>query len=185
VSARGFADGSAFRVSLEARLRQTARATGIPLDRLRKEVAHQRLLARLESSAPRGSWALKGGQALLARLGNRARATKDTDATWRESAGAFAGILDDVALCLPLPEAGELRRICRETFELRRTPWPPEVPYPPDAWEREWETLAEDHDSRWGDLTAAFGALRDFLHPLVGEATAEDASWDGERWQWI
>lgn len=73
---------AALRTALEEHLRQRAHDTSVPLDRLRKEVAHQRLLARLVVVAPAGSWALKGGQALLARLGREARATKDADATW-------------------------------------------------------------------------------------------------------
>jgi hypothetical protein len=55
---------AALRTALEEHLRQHARDTDVPLDRLRKEVAHQRLLARLVVVAPTGSWALKGGQAL-------------------------------------------------------------------------------------------------------------------------
>jgi hypothetical protein len=74
---------AAFRTALEDHLRRRAHSTGTPLDRLRKEIAHQRLLARLAAVAPPGSWALKGGQALLARLDRAARATKDADATWR------------------------------------------------------------------------------------------------------
>lgn len=91
---RAYRDASAFRVSLETRLRRTARETNTPLDRLRKEVAHQRLLARLVRGAPDGSWALKGGQVLLARLGPHARTTKDADTTWRTSPDAFAGFLE-------------------------------------------------------------------------------------------
>jgi predicted nucleotidyltransferase component of viral defense system len=75
-------DAHAFRIGLERRLLNRARQTGRPLDRLRKEVAHQRLLARLLHSAPQGSWALKGGLALLARLDERGRATSDADANW-------------------------------------------------------------------------------------------------------
>jgi predicted nucleotidyltransferase component of viral defense system len=79
---------------LEEHLRQRANSTGTPLDRLRKEVAHQRLLAQLVVVAPAGSWALKGGQALLARLGTQARATKDADATWRASLDHFGDVLE-------------------------------------------------------------------------------------------
>lgn len=63
-----FADQHAFRTSLEQRLLNQARESGRPLDRLRKEVAHQRFLARLAEAAP-DDWALKGGLALLARMG--------------------------------------------------------------------------------------------------------------------
>ncbi len=116
-----YESASAFRVALEARLRQRARETGVPLDRLRKEVAHQRLLARLARTAPEGSWALKGGQVLIARLGEEARATKDADATWRESNLPFGQILEQ-AVDLDLGdyfafEVGEPRDLEAETEE--------------------------------------------------------------------
>jgi predicted nucleotidyltransferase component of viral defense system len=85
---------AALRTALEEHLRQHAHDTAVPLDRLRKEVAHQRLLARLVVVAPTGSWALKGGQALLARLGSEARATKDADATWRAALDHFGDVLE-------------------------------------------------------------------------------------------
>ena len=85
---------AALRTALEEHLRQRANNTGTPLDRLRKEVAHQRLLARVVVVAPVGSWALKGGQALLARLDTQARATKDADATWRASLERFDDVLE-------------------------------------------------------------------------------------------
>lgn len=86
---------AAFRTALEDHLRRRAHSTGTPLDRLRKEVAHQRLLARLAAVAPPGSWALKGGQALLARLDTAARATKDADATWRAELAHLGDILEE------------------------------------------------------------------------------------------
>jgi hypothetical protein len=85
---------AALRTALEEHLRQRTNSVGTPLDRLRKEVAHQRLLARLVVVAPAGSWALKGGQALLARLDTQARATKDADATWRASLDHFDDVLE-------------------------------------------------------------------------------------------
>ena len=68
----------AFRAALEERLKQLARAQGIDLMRLRRQVAFDRLLARLfaESNPP---WLLKGGYAFELRLGTHARATKDLD----------------------------------------------------------------------------------------------------------
>lgn len=78
-----YADARSFRTALEARLRKQASDTGIALDRLRKECAHQRFLARLARVSPPGSWALKGGFALLTRLGPAARATKDADTSFR------------------------------------------------------------------------------------------------------
>lgn len=89
-----YSSPAARRTALEERLRQRANDTGTPLDRLRKEVTHQRLLARLVVVAPAGSWALKGGQALLAGLDTQARATKDAAATWRASLERFDDVLD-------------------------------------------------------------------------------------------
>ena len=80
-----YANARSFRVALEQRLKQRASNTGMALDRLRKEVAFQRLLARLEKVGQPDSWALKGGLALIARLDGNTRATRDVDATWRQS----------------------------------------------------------------------------------------------------
>lgn len=77
---------SALRRSLETRLKTQASGSPVPLDRLRKEAALQRLLARLASIAPQDTWALKGGLLMIARLGPWARATADADATWRAPA---------------------------------------------------------------------------------------------------
>ncbi len=88
----------AFRIGLERRLLDRARQTGRPLDRLRKEVAHQRLLARLLHTAPSGTWALKGGLALLARLDERARSTSDADANWRATVEELENTLDRAAV---------------------------------------------------------------------------------------
>lgn len=78
-----YKSAAAFRRSLEDRLRARAAETSTPLDRLRKEAAGQRLLAHIQHYAPPNSWALKGGLALIARMDDKARATKDIDATWR------------------------------------------------------------------------------------------------------
>lgn len=51
---------------------------GLRIDRLRRQVTVERLLARLQGAQP-GHWVLKGGMALEVRLGGAARATKDLD----------------------------------------------------------------------------------------------------------
>jgi len=75
----------AVRAALEDRLKQTARAQGIDLMRLRRQVAFDRLLARLFAESEPGAsdppWLLKGGDAFELRLGAHARATKDVDLT--------------------------------------------------------------------------------------------------------
>jgi hypothetical protein len=89
-----YATPTAMRAALEQRLRERHDSSGLPLDRLRKEAALQRLLARIAAAAPAGSWALKGGMAMIARVSYRARATADADATWRGARGELRDMLD-------------------------------------------------------------------------------------------
>ena len=69
-----------FRKALEERLRQRAEQEGEPLIRLRKRVAFERCMVRLQKDQ-NSPWVLKGGFALELRLGNQARMTKDVDLT--------------------------------------------------------------------------------------------------------
>ncbi len=87
----------ALRVALEQRLLNRSKESGVPLDRLRRRVMFERVVARLERSEP-GAWVLKGGMALEVRLGDQARLTKDVDLGLRESttdASALRGRLMD------------------------------------------------------------------------------------------
>jgi predicted nucleotidyltransferase component of viral defense system len=70
----------AFRMALEERLRIISLRQGLDLQRLRRRVAFERLLARLfaDHSPP---WFLKGGYALELRMAHRARSTRDLDLT--------------------------------------------------------------------------------------------------------
>jgi len=76
---------AAFRAALEARLANAARSTGTDLDRLRRRVVFERILARL-TAATGERWILKGGFALEVRLGDRARTTRDLDLALGETA---------------------------------------------------------------------------------------------------
>jgi hypothetical protein len=73
-----YQDGRAFRQALEERLRSRSLNRGVPLARLRKIVAFDRFLARLNQYQP-GEWILKGGFAIELRLADKARTTKDID----------------------------------------------------------------------------------------------------------
>lgn len=73
-----YATAGAFRTALEQRLLAAAHQTDLPLVRLRKLVAFERLLARLTVAAP-DRWVLKGAVALHLRLGARFRTTRDLD----------------------------------------------------------------------------------------------------------
>jgi hypothetical protein len=86
---RQYATAGAFRAALEARLNERARREGVDLGRLRRQVAFDRLLARMfDRSQPiRDGWVLKGGYALEMRF-MRARSTKDLDLTVRRREGA-------------------------------------------------------------------------------------------------
>ncbi len=83
---RQYATAGAFRTALEARLNERARRDGVDLHRLRRQVAFDRLLARMfdPSQAARDGWVLKGGYALEMRF-QMARSTKDLDLTVRHS----------------------------------------------------------------------------------------------------
>ena len=78
-SPRTYATAGAFRTALEERLKKISQSEQIDLNRLRRQVSFDRLLARLfrEETAP---WVLKGGYALELRF-RTARSTIDIDLT--------------------------------------------------------------------------------------------------------
>ncbi|HCJ12345.1 MAG: hypothetical protein A2Y14_05240 [Verrucomicrobia bacterium GWF2_51_19] len=86
-----YADANAFRRALEDRLQNVARERSIPLERLRKRITFDRLLARLfDRRNPKPQWILKGGYALEFRFHNIARTTKDVDFSMPHSHNADA-----------------------------------------------------------------------------------------------
>ncbi|MBI4249426.1 MAG: nucleotidyl transferase AbiEii/AbiGii toxin family protein [Elusimicrobia bacterium] len=84
-----YATAMAFRRALEDRLKLIAEKERVALERLRREVAFDRLLARLfgRDDAP---WVLKGGYALEVRI-KQARATRDIDLALRHNFGKTKG----------------------------------------------------------------------------------------------
>jgi len=80
-AAKQYATAAALRRALEDRLRQTASTQQVDLARLRRQVAFDRLLARLFHSED-APWALKGGYAMELQL-QVARTTVDIDLTLR------------------------------------------------------------------------------------------------------
>lgn len=92
-----YATATAFRRALEDRLKLIAEKERVVLERLRREVAFDRLLARLfgKEDAP---WVLKGGYALEVRI-KEARATRDIDLALRHTLGKAKGeALNDAIL---------------------------------------------------------------------------------------
>jgi len=79
--AQTYATARAFRQALEVRLQERAKRGGLVLERLRKQVAFDRFLARMfPPQSNSAGWVLKGGYALELRF-LHARATKDIDLT--------------------------------------------------------------------------------------------------------
>src|ERR1700677_1643114 len=79
-----YATAAAFRRALEDRLQDIARKEGVDLQRRPRQVAFDRLLARLfqEGQSRALPWVLKGGYAMELRI-KAARTTKDIDLTMR------------------------------------------------------------------------------------------------------
>lgn len=73
----------ALRTALEHRLLTRSKETGTSLDRLRRRVLFERIIARIQAAEP-GQWVLKGGMALEVRLHDDARLTKDIDLGLRD-----------------------------------------------------------------------------------------------------
>jgi len=73
-----YKNATAFRSSLEDRLRNRAQNEGLDLQWLRRQVAFERLLARIFHQ-PDTVWLLKGGYAMELRLRQQARTTLDID----------------------------------------------------------------------------------------------------------
>jgi hypothetical protein len=80
--AKSYKTAGAFRTALETRLQMRARAEATDLQRLRRQVAFDRVLARMFSKGPKAGypWLLKGGYATELRM-DVARTTKDIDLT--------------------------------------------------------------------------------------------------------
>jgi hypothetical protein len=103
-----YATAAAFRRALEDRLQDIAGKESVDWERLRRQVAFDRLLARLfQAGQPLAPpWVLKGGYAMELRI-KTARATKDIDLTMRSASisGAKKEDKKDLAALERLQEA--------------------------------------------------------------------------------
>lgn len=75
------------RQAIDARLNARAKVEHVEVNRLRRGLVFERVMARLNAGAP-GEWVVKGGMVLEWRLGGRARATRDLDLVRRGQAVA-------------------------------------------------------------------------------------------------
>jgi hypothetical protein len=80
-----YATPKAFRQALEARLQDRARREALVLQRIRRQLSFDRLLAPLFASPAEAPWVLKGSYALELHF-RHARSTKDVDLTLRSGA---------------------------------------------------------------------------------------------------
>lgn len=76
---QSYTTAHAFRVGLEARIRNESLGTGQPIARIRRQIAFNQLLARLFHDGLESPFAVKGGYAMELRLGSKARMTVDID----------------------------------------------------------------------------------------------------------
>jgi hypothetical protein len=107
-----YATPAAFRRALENRLQDIAGKESVDLQRLRRQVAFDRLLERLfQAAQPRAlPWVLKGGYAMELRI-KAARTTKDIDLTMRSvfSSGEKKDDKKNLAVLEKLQEAAAFR----------------------------------------------------------------------------
>jgi hypothetical protein len=107
-----YATAAAFRRALEDRLQDIAGKESVDLQRLRRQVAFDRLLARLFQEVQPGAlpWVLKGGYAMELRI-KAARTTKDIDLTMRSvfSSGGKKDDKKNLAVLEKLQEAAAFR----------------------------------------------------------------------------
>jgi len=89
-SPRAYSTAGAFRRALEERLKTASLTDQIDLNRLRRQVSFDRLLARLFREEP-APWVLKGGYALELRF-KAARSTVDIDLTLQRVAATSSGV---------------------------------------------------------------------------------------------
>jgi hypothetical protein len=89
-SPRTYASAGAFRRALEERLKTVSLTDRIDLNRLRRQVSFDRLLARLFREEP-APWVLKGGYALELRF-KAARSTVDIDLTLQRVAASSPNV---------------------------------------------------------------------------------------------
>lgn len=111
-----YATPAAFRMALEARLATSSRDAGIDLNRLRRRVAFERILIRLDNVEP-GRWILKGGMALEIRWRNRARATRDLDLAINEQMPEATRLFETLAQTLERDPHGDWFRFSLGTVK--------------------------------------------------------------------
>ncbi|MEK6443961.1 nucleotidyl transferase AbiEii/AbiGii toxin family protein [Pseudonocardia sp. T1-2H] len=111
--------------AVQSRSRNTAKLTGATTNNVARQFVYDRFLARLFTHVPDGTWVLKGGTALLARV-RSARHSRDIDLF--RSAGTLDTALDELRSAARLDLHDHLRFVLQVTARLGvfgRRPWRP------------------------------------------------------------
>jgi hypothetical protein len=178
-----YATGRAFRQALEMRLKQMAAEAGEDIQRLRRQVAFDRLLARVFAGGGR-AWTLKGGYAMelwlrfagiapprfriLSKEQQFAEKLHAYTMTNRPAPNSRVKDLVDLALLvtrLPLdPEL--LRKALDQTFSQRDShPLPADLAAPAAAWDAPFAALAAETNLGL-TIAGAFELVRTFFRKL-------------------
>jgi predicted nucleotidyltransferase component of viral defense system len=112
-----YATAAAFRQALDDRLKTEGARTGLPLARLRKQVAFELFLRRLVAVTP-NRWVLKGALALELRLKATTRATRDIDLGRDDDEQAA---IEDITAAQQLALDDFFTYIAIRTYELDQT----------------------------------------------------------------
>jgi hypothetical protein len=149
----------AIRMALERRLNDRAQASTVSIDRLRRRVVFERVVARLHAAEP-GLWVIKGGMALEIRLHDDARLTKDLDLGLRALVGEPGSLRDRLIEALSVDTD-------RDGFVLAPGPVAKLIEHEHSG--STWRTkVAATLDGR------AFGALQLDISPRPHELVATD-----------
>jgi len=120
---RQYNSGPALRTALEERLKRISREEAVDLQRLRRQVAFDRFLARFFRHGDE-DWVLKGGYAMELRF-HTARATKDLDFTRRTQPAGHGSTILEYLQDAGAVEAGDffVFRISEATMDLDGAPY--------------------------------------------------------------
>ena len=88
-----------------------------------------------------------------------------------------------IAEQLPVPTARTLAETSSDTFRIRDTKWPPDLPDPPPNWAEAWVDFVDVYGIPWTSLNEAGSALHEFWDPVMSEKVTP-ASWDPDTWMW-
>lgn len=83
-----------------------------------------------------------------------------------------------------LPSSDEIAAACRQTFEMRQTPWPPGLNPPPEDWESPWIGFITDYPIAWRTAAQGYEALASFWAPILEDRLDESFKWDDGTWAW-